>query len=303
MPTAPPELAADNLDAYTVLNLPPKKHSLLSLTIEQVRKNYRLLAMQLHPDKRPRGMTHEQATQMFQVLTNAYRTVIDDLNQRQIDRPFHELRADAQSSAAHASTPTQSSAAPLGSGEKFDTKRFNQVFERVNVPHPEMEGGYGVWMTKSLSQKDFDYIENKRNIQQRQLRTLSEPEPMGVFSKKATSYTELGTGVKSDYSGRIERARMDFTDYRLAHTTSRLADPDEVTAADRKSSEFKSLEQIKIDRSQISHNMNANELELYNRRQAFAQAQEQKRLRSMELQDQRISKSYAIANQLLLSNH
>ena len=63
-------------------------------TIEQLRYNYKVLARQLHPDKR--RVSAEQATEMFQVLTNAYRSLVELLEKRRADRTFLELRQGAR---------------------------------------------------------------------------------------------------------------------------------------------------------------------------------------------------------------
>lgn len=289
------------LDAYAVLNLPKRALSLGSLRVEQVRANYKVLAMQLHPDKRPRGMTQEQATHMFQVLTNAYREVLGDLEMRRVDRPFEELRGEARQMSSGSSSSSSSKIAPLGTGKEFDFARFNKVFDEVRVRDPVMDGGYGDWMHRIQSQADVEAAEQERNRKQMQLQKYQEPEAMGMFAKKQTAYTELGSATVVDYGGRIERGRVDYCDYRLAHTTTRLADPKVLKdAAARSQGDLRSIEALKAERANVPYEMNDVDQRAYQRRQRELQRQEERRVNHLNSLDRAIGKAHDVANRLLL---
>jgi hypothetical protein len=291
----------DELDAYAVLNLPARKHAIGSLRIEQVRTNYKLLAMQLHPDQRPRGMTQEQATHMFQVLTRSYREVIADLELRKVDRSFSELREEARAHTGGSGSGSGSGSAPLGSGKEFDNVRFNEVFNEVRVRDPVMDGGYGDWMKRIQSQADVEAAEQARHRKQLQLQKYREPEAAGTFAKKQTAFTELGSSVVTDYGGRIERGRVDFCDYRLAHTTTRLADPKDVLDAEANAKGgLRSVEAIKAERENVPYDMTERDLRIHQRRQREVQMQEERRMRQLSSLDRDIGKAHDVANRLLL---
>jgi curved DNA-binding protein CbpA len=289
---------AEEMDAYAVLNLPKRALSLGSLRVEQVRTNYKLLAMQLHPDRRPQGISQLQATQMFQVLTNAYREVLSDIEMRKVDRTFDDLRGESRSVSMGSST---GSVAPLGTGKEFDFARFNRVFNEVRVRDPVMDGGYGDWMQRIQSQADVEAAEQERNRKHMQLQKYREPEAMGTFAKKQTAFTELGSATVVDYGGRIERGRVDYCDYRLAHTTTRLADPKALKDAEaRAQGDLRSVEALKAERANVPYDMSEQDLRIYNRRQRELQKQEERRLSQLSSYDREIGRAHDVATRLLL---
>jgi hypothetical protein len=293
-------MSESELDAYAVLNLPARSQCMGSLRVEQVRTNYKLLAMQLHPDKRPRGMTQAQATHMFQVLTSAYKEVLADLEMQRVDRPFSELKQDAY---VHASTSRGGGggSAPLGVGKEFDTVKFNRVFDEVRVRDPVLDAGYEDWMKRMQSQADVEAAEQARHRKQLQLQKYREPEAMGMFAKKQTAYTELGAANVTDYGGRIERGRVDYCDYRIAHTTTRLADPTDLKqAAIRSQGDLRTLEAVKAERENVPYDMDENDRRIYDRRQRDLQLREERRMKHLTSLDHEISRAHDVASRLLL---
>ncbi len=287
------------MDACAILNLPARSHCVGSLRVEQVRTNYKLLAMQLHPDKRPNGMTNEQATQMFQVLTNAYREVLNDLDVRKIDRSFDELREEARSNH---SSGNNGGKPPLGEGKKFDAARFNHVFEEVRIKDPVFDNGYGDWMKRVTNEADLRRSEEERNRRNLQLQKYREPEAMGEFAnKKGAAFSELGLVSVSDYSGRIDRGKIDYSDYQLAHTTSRLADPKDVRRADDDMGHRRSIEAVKAARANVPYEMSQRDRHLFERRQQELRNNEERRLQQLRTSDQLIGKMHAAVNRLLLA--
>lgn len=205
--------------AYEVLNL----RRIPAPDLAEVRSNYRLLAKQLHPDKRPAGVGQAEATETFQVLTDAYRVVVDDLRIRAADRDFSSMRAESRSSAAvpDNTTPTPASAS-CGQGGRFDLGRFNNVFTESRVASADREEGYDEWMAQATTQEDAHRDERAR-LRRMQLARYREPESaVPLVGRKEQAFVILGHKAE-DYSGRVGGG--DFCDYKLAHTTSRLVDP------------------------------------------------------------------------------
>jgi curved DNA-binding protein len=72
----PPELSMAMKDYYQILNITS------SCTPEEIRKNYRKLAMQYHPDRNPDDPTTEQK---FKEIAEAYGVLTDPVKRRQYD--------------------------------------------------------------------------------------------------------------------------------------------------------------------------------------------------------------------------
>ena len=129
-----------------VLNLPRTGY-----TKDQLKFNYKALAKQLHPDKC--RVSPEAATQLFQVLTDAYRKLSD---KQHIDRTFFELRDSARRSTAEAPPPPQSTSVashqrddkqkPVASSQRFNVEKFNRVFSENRLEDPVFDTGYEKWM-------------------------------------------------------------------------------------------------------------------------------------------------------------
>lgn len=67
-------------------------------TMDQLKRNFKRLAVQLHPDKNP-GVEPDEAAHTFRVLTEAYQELRAEYERWQGSRPFNELRAAAASGA------------------------------------------------------------------------------------------------------------------------------------------------------------------------------------------------------------
>jgi len=129
---------ATNQDPYAVLNLPREP---ASLTVEQAKYNYKVLARQLHPDKSGARLRREDANAAFQVLTEAYRFVVQEI--RSYESASFDLmkrRAADREGAPQPPPPPAStnidSSDKFGRAKKFDLGRFNAVFETDRLGDP-----------------------------------------------------------------------------------------------------------------------------------------------------------------------
>jgi len=235
------------MDPHDVLNLPRTGY-----TKDQLKFNYKALAKQLHPDKC--RLSPEAATQLFQVLTEAYRKLSDELDKQHIDRTFFELRDSARRSVPEPprTTSIASHQRERESGDrKFNVEKFNRVFSVNRMEDPVFDTGYEKWMKETDPE-----IANKTGG--RNLVRYEEPQPMILVNKNTTAYSELGATRVDDYS-RTETARhsIQYTDYRLAHTTTKLATEEEIRSAEeRAKNELRSIDALKKHRSGISYTMN-----------------------------------------------
>jgi hypothetical protein len=285
------------LDPRRVLNLPDAGY-----TADQVRYHYKALARQLHPDKRGGGMTQEQATAMFQLLTDAYRAVMAEAERRAAEPSYDALRDASRSAVAQqqqagggASTVTAATTALRDARGKFDISRFNSAFGEHRVEDPELDGGYTRWMEQTAPEAHLLPPDVSR-----QLTRVEEPAPLGIWAggRAPTRTTELGVTRVDDYSmldAPCTKRNVVYTDYRVAHTTHKLVDP-----ATSSRDEFRSLEHIKTHRAALSHEMTPEDAARAAEAQAQQREREEARQEAMRQRDGQIQRVYATAHRALL---
>jgi len=281
--------STDPPDPYEVLNLPPASLGGTSCTADQVRTNYKLLARQLHPDKRPPTVSQEDATYMFQVLTDAYKRVIADIEIRRADRTHLELKHMSRAA-------DDGGGGGGGDGTKFNIARFNSVFEEVR-PTITDDRGYRHWMdTTPATQTHAEAVEQARLRKQGALQKYRDPDPMPLTGRqRTTAYSELGVARTRDYSGRV--GEVDFSDYKIAHTTTRLADPASKSRAD---AQVMSFDAIKQARENANFDMTDEEVQVEIRRKMDKEHAEIRRRQVLSRQDRIISDVYDRSSRLLL---
>lgn len=268
-------------------------------TPDQLRANFRALALHLHPDKTT--LPPDEANALFQRLIAAYNELRHrpdgDAETPKKDggvgeahaRQFHELRGALKANAATGGGVEKqtddrlraAAAASLGGGRsKFDISRFNSVFDRTRVRDVSTDEGYSGWMDKVTPEQVAAQHAIKQGVQ-----AYVEPEPL--VSCRGLQYTEIGLGKTSDYgrsSATVGQGHaLMFSDYRAAHSThSRVIDPD--TARPRTA--FGSMLELESARAAPSEPMSAIEMRAraaHERMLADTEAQRTRTLRRQEV--------------------
>lgn len=231
------------MDPHDVLNLPREGFSR-----DQLKFNYKALARQLHPDKC--RLSSEAATQLFQVLTEAYRKLSEELDRKHVDRTFMELRDGARRANPDAPSSSSSRANDEPTSKRFNIEKFNRVFSENRLEDPIFDTGYGKWMEETDPE-----VANKTGG--KNLIRYEEPQPMVFTNKNTVPYTELGITNIDDYScTETARHSIKYSDYRLAHTTTKLATEEEIRAAEeRAKKELRSIDALKKHRANIAYTM------------------------------------------------
>lgn len=287
------------MDPHDVLNLPRE-----GFTVEQLRYNYKVLARQLHPDKR--RISTEQATQLFQVLTDAYKTLLDELEGRRADRGFHDMREDhrryrEREQGASFSPQQQQPKDDREEKKDFNVERFNAVFSENRIEDPVIDGGYGRWM----EQNDPDDPATRRRAMAVIARARrDEPEPTAITSRACVAFSELGaSGAPTDYSRADApggRHAIMYSDYRLAHTTEKLAEEAEFERiAARAKHELKSVDALQKHRAKISYTMSDADRRAAERRERDAEDAERRRMDALQSYDRMVETVHGRTTRLL----
>ena len=281
------------MDAYEILGVTK------SASLEQVRKQFKKLAMDVHPDKG--GSDH-----LFQILKRSYVQVLQDIKTRQTDKPFHELKQEHDQYKKEASTKKNVHFTNVDENELM--KRFHKVFQE-NKMKDENSRGYGKKMVKSSKVRDdinIDKTMNKFSIKKfnrefekttptntKHLIKKYNPEPF-VLSK-TLPYTELGVEKINDFSTSTENKNgLHYTDYMKAHTTNRLSE------GSRTNIHKKTIDDVERDRANISFEMNEEELKEYTKYQMKLKNKEQQRVHVLESKDKQTHAMYERVNKSML---
>ena len=281
------------MDARTILQLPH------TFTVDQLRYSYRALCKSLHPDKCGGRISREQATAAFQVLTEAYRTLLEEALAREQEGQYMDLKARFNQSreAAPSAPPAAAMPSPRqpggGGARSFDVARFNNVFDENRMSDPVQEQGYKDWMEHTDPK-----VAAKDVAQSRQLVKYREPTPVVISRGRGNmQYTELGVTQVDDFS-RDDAAKhgIQYTDYRVAHSTSKLAD--DAWSKDRRS--YLSVDDLKAHRSTVSYEMTDAEAQEYDAARRKARTEEQRRAEACRQWDERVTDHYHRVHRALL---
>lgn len=292
------------MDPYKLLDVQK------NFTLSQLKENYKRIALQVHPDK---GGTE----QLFQLVTKAYKLLLEEHNRRVAEKQFHDLKHDFQKSVklqqprqntqfSQSVAATQSSQSS-SQGRNFDINRFNQIFNE-NKLETVTDKGYSDWMTedtvpkqkqlKSFNEKAFHKTFEKQTAVDRNNKYIipyKEPEPL-LMTKKI-GFTEIGQEDIDDFSGdNTSRKNLNFMDYKVAHTTNRIVDP----SIAKNIRQYKNVDELERDRSQVRFEMNEDEMEEYILQKKLEKIREQKRMETLRQQEQALAEHYERVNRVAL---
>ncbi len=264
--------------------------------LDDVKRKYKRLAVKLHPDKNP---GNPRAAEMFQAISLCYQQLLEDYCTRAADRQFSELKqeslaANERAAAAAAPAPPASPGRGGGAGARFDLESFNRVFEE-HRQRDVLDEGYGRWMQETPAETD---------VAERLRTTLSvarvNAHPTALHTAAPGTTYELGLQRVQDYSAPVvahnKRAGLVYTDYRVAHTTTRLIDSDDPDNVRRS---FASVQQLQEHRADVRHSMTEREAAAEaRRREKEAEAEEARRAR-LRRRDARAAEQFARVHLLL----
>lgn len=244
----------------------------LPLNYDEValKRAYKKLVLKYHPD-----VTQKVSdTPMFQLLTDMYRVLQEDLMCRAKDIQHNELKATFTKQAPPMQTPNVAKPG-TGGNRKFDSKLFNRLFEEHRIRDVQDEG-YEEW------RKNPDSLLSKHN---NTVVVYKEPMPI-VSSIGKEEYQELGVSAIKDFTSKS--SNPSYMDFRIAHTTTQLVDPDKIKL--RK--EYRTLQELETDRSGISFAMSDKERRTYEARKRKEAENEKRRLLELSKKDQTVMENY-----------
>lgn len=230
------------------------------ITLDELKRRYKNLALIYHPDK---GGTKV----MFDFITTCYKKVYYDLKARILDKQFMDLKSESsqymkqqqQQQRRAESQPTPTHVQHVVEDDRDFMTRFNEFFDQNRLQDESFDSGYGHMMAPSSQvREDINIsktVKSMKSFHQEFERSAPPPPkeivkyriPEALPSAKNMSYTELGVTRIGDYSGENDTLKkLNYTDYRIAHETTRLIDP----ALVKSRKEYKSVQALEAEREE-----------------------------------------------------
>lgn len=283
------------MDPYQILGLSKK------FTLQELKDKYKTIAIKVHPDK---GGTEE----LFLLVTKCYKQLLEEYNRRASQKEFHELKADfKKASSSSSKRPTPASGSSQNNG-RFDLDKFNRVFSE-NKLKDAYDDGYKDWMTNEeagdipkpkgkFTLDGFNRRFEKSQVVDKNNKYIiryQEPEPM--MASKKIGFTELGQEQVGDFSGdNTTRKNLNYMDYKVAHTTSKIVDP----ALTKTIKTYKNVEELERHRGNISYQMDDETAAQYEARMKLEKVREHKRREALMRHDELASQQYERVNMMML---
>lgn len=288
----------ESFNPYLILNIPK------TYTEEQLKKQYRIYSLKTHPDK---GGNSEH----FMMVSKAYIYLLKSLKDNLPTKPLERMKEEFNDTILEQTLNQKQNIKLQGD---FDVNRFNNVFSEYHI-NTDVNRGYGDFLKENPTQNSSEHNglfsdnfnislfnkmfkeHNKEENISRQMVAIENPEEM-----KYTNGYELGVYEVNDFSknyniSESNSSGLDYTDIKVAYTTSKLVDEDNV-----KIKEWKNLEELQKSRKNISYELSEKDNLLLKQRQHILTQKEEDRLNIIKIQDEEAKKQFNKVNKIMLKN-
>ena len=263
------------------------------IDINDLKEKYKKYALQTHPDKNNGDATN------FNIINEAFKQLYEDYKLKINDKQFNELKNNSRSYIeTQCKTNYQNT--------KFDKRNFNvQNFNKIYNDHRISnvnDDGYGDWASDNKFDSE-DIVRdssltkgNFNNMFEQNVKVSDEVvqyrDPKELFMNSENNCEELGVDKVDNYTGKSKS--INYTDYKEAHTTSRLIDPNV------KYNSYNSINEIKAARSNIK-DLTAEEIMEIELEKTRKEEYEQKRLQNISKHDGAHFENYNKIHNIMLS--
>lgn len=288
------DFSNNNIDALEIFGLNN------DYTLDELKIQYKKLALKYHPD------TGCKDTNKFKLVSKAYVILKEKYNSRQTNRHHNEMKTGYSSFVENQDKKMNFKLDP----EKFDINKFNQLYEENKIKSKN-ESGYGDWKTTNTAEEPEQIFSEKFNINMfnnafneakkknknnTQLIVYDDPLP----SDKGTvmNFSDIADEKINDFSSDVY-GNLTFTDYKQAHTHTKLIDADD-TSYHRKN--YRNVEELERDRSNIQYTMSDVDARRYEEKKEINKKKEYERLQNIQYQDNVQEEHFNRLNKLMINN-
>ncbi len=282
-------------DPYKILGI--KKDA----NLQEIKSAYKHLARKNHPDKGGDADKFKMITQSYCYLVNKFEKQMD--TEKKTSRPVvkRDYNAEMEDNRGMQSVYVDK--------DKFDVKKFNQIFDQIKV-EDVFDEGYGDLMTKeeipqiSGSRKGTVFSEKfNKDMFNRMFEDentndelIEYGEPEALPSSSNMGYKELGQTKITDFSksDANDGSKFQYTDYKRAYEKNKF-NPNQV-----KYKEYKNIDELKRDRGNVSHEMTEETRRSLRRKEEQAEERERRRLEKLQHDDEAWKVQYDKLNRLFI---
>ena len=279
-----------DIDPYKLYGYDKNKR----IDIQDLKLKYKKFALDTHPDK------NNGDSKNFNIINEAFKVLYEDYKLKQNDKQFNELKNNSQS-YIEKQTKTNYQNTNVNS-DNFNVNKFNKVYNDHRISNVN-DDGYGDWSkdnefdsedivrNNSLTKGNFNNMfENNVKVSDA---VVQYRNPKELFMNNENNCEELGVDKIDNYTGNTKS--INYTDYKEAHTTSRLID----TNANNRES-YNSVNDIKAARSNIKE-QTAEEIMEIELEKSRALEREEKRIFNVRKHDTTHFENYNKIHNIMLS--
>ena len=288
----------NDYDPYEILGV--KKNT----TLDKIKKNYKKLALQFHPD-RNNGKTEGE----FQIITQAYCYLLNKKNEE--NKYENKINQDVTFQKYKDNINEKKFNIHLDK-ENFDIKNFNKIFDSYKI-EDSFDKGYGSKMAEKNTIREDISVKNdfvfgtkfnkdifnstfqNDKLKKSKNQIIEYKEPEALCLNNSIGYSDLDNSNMKDFG--IKNNGLGYTDYMRAHTTDNtFINPDQVEYK-----KYNSLNHLKADRENINYNLSEKDKKLLKIRKEQEMQEENRRLQRIRQKDELIRGQYNNINRLLIN--
>jgi len=286
------EKHVSNYDYYKIYGYSKNQN----IDINDLKKKFKKFAMQTHPDK------NNGNERNFNIIKQGYKKILEDLELKKEEKQYDVLKNNSLD-FLHVQQNNQNQNTKINK-DNFDISKFNSVYKENKIEDVN-DNGYSDWIDNNTFNSEeiernpklsgnlnqFNRVfDNSVNIDNKQVQKYNDPR--SLFMNNYNNCSELGIDKVDNYTG--ETKTIKFTDYKEAHTTSKLVD------SKMKYKQYRNISELESARSNIK-DLTEDEIEYYNTKQEEEEIKEKQRLEKQNNIDNLHFKNYERLNKIMLN--
>jgi len=279
----------EEIDYYKVYGY--KKNQ--KIDINDLKQKFKTYAMQTHPDR------NNGNSKNFNLIKRGYEKIMEDIETKKEEKQFNMLKNNSvdflQNQKRNQNTKFNK--------DNFDLSKFNKVYSDNKIEDVN-DSGYSDWIKNNSYDSEDIPKNNKLSGNMGQFNRIFDStvtvnngaiqkyqDPKTLFMNNYNNCSELGVDKVDNYTG--ETKSIKFTDYKEAHTTSKLID------TNTKYKQYRNISELESARSNIK-DFTEEELNYYKQKQEEDELRENKRIENQSNIDNLHFQNYERLNKIML---